>query len=308
MGVKQFEIAIIGGSAAGLSAALVLGRSRREVIVIDDGNPRNAQARYSHGVYTNDGLSPQELGHIGREQLKPYPVELCTGRVISIRKVADGFTLQLRTGELIHATKILLATGIQDQLPDIPGLREQWGKTIFSCPYCDGWELNDKHLVVVGSGKKGFEFTQLIRQWSKNVTLCTNDGPAPENNHVDYLQGQGIPVIGKKIIEIMAGSDNVLTIHFEDGRICECQGIFLEPACSLRSELVEQLGCRMDDTGKRLQVDGKGRTTVEGVYAAGDISALHSQITIAAASGVEAAFTINHDLVEEAMVPVDDQS
>jgi len=303
MDFKQFEVAIIGGSAAGLSAALVLGRSRREVVVIDDGNPRNAQARYSHGVYTSDGATPQELAKKAREQLKPYPVELCDQRVIRIHKETNGFTLQLGNGEDVRAGKILLATGIQDQLPGIPGLREQWGKTVFSCPYCDAWEVKDKPLVVIGSGTKGFEFTQLIRQWSKNVTLCTNGGSGLEKKEVDYLQTQGIAVIEKKIIDLAAGNDTVLTLHFEDGRICECEGIFLEPDCSLRNELVDQLGCKMDESGKRLQVDGKCRTTVEGVYAAGDISTLHSQITIAAASGVEAAFTINHDLVEQAMAP-----
>lgn len=161
--INPAEIAIIGGSNAGLSAALTLGRACRKVIVIDDGNPRNASARYAYGMYTRDKTSPADLTRIGREQLAPYDVEFCDGHANTVEKKENGFLLTLKDGRTVTAKKLILATGVADDLTFLPGLTDIWGTRAFSCPYCDGWEMRDKTLAVIGSGEKGCEFALTIQ-------------------------------------------------------------------------------------------------------------------------------------------------
>lgn len=291
------EIVIIGGSHAGLSAALTLGRARRNVLVIDDKKPRNKAARYSYGFYTRDKTTPADLLHIGREQLAPYDVRFVDGTVEKINNTDTIFEIQLSNGAVFTAKKLLLATGLQDDLTPIPGLQECWGKSAFSCPYCDGWEMRDKKLVIISQDHSGYGFSLLLQQWSKDITLCTNGLKPHHQKELDYLESQNINVIDTVISKLENTDCKIQHVLFADGRRLDCDGVFTHPGCQLRNLFSQQLGCEIVKNGHHLVVDDEGRTTVPGVYAAGDIAAKHSQIAMAVASGVKAAFAINDDFI-----------
>lgn len=296
-----YDVVVVGGGAAGLSAALILGRSRRRTLVLDGQTPRNAPAAHAQGVFTRDGTSPLELLRLAREQLEPYGVEVVNQTAIQARKEGTGFLLTLNDQTTVKAHKILLATGVKDLLPAVPGFRELWGKALHHCPYCHGWEVRDQALAVYGKGAEGYFKAKLLHNWSQNLILCT-DGPAGlDPQQRDHLQHLQIEVIEKPISHLVDAGGHLQGIQFTDESFLHREAIFVSPGQEQHSTLPSQLGCQMDDSGIRVWVDAQGQTSVPGVYAAGDMMTQSQQVMVAAASGVQAAAMLNHAFVEQGL-------
>jgi thioredoxin reductase len=304
----KYDVVVVGGGSAGLSAALVLGRSRRQTLILDAGQPRNAPSSGVHGFFSRDGILPQELLKIGREQLEPYPsVEVCSARATGTSGENGNFEVILDDGALVRARKLLLATGVVDELPDKPGFEELWGRGVYHCPYCHGWEVRDRPLAVLNSGEGAAQRAAFIRNWSRNLVLLT-DGPANLNEEGRRtLRALDIPVREVRISHLEGEPGGVAgglrRIHFEDGSSLEREGLFYVPPQRQGSELATMLGCEIVAMGQApagVKNDPTTReTTVAGVYVAGDAGNAVQSALLAAASGANAAFFVNHSLVAD---------
>jgi thioredoxin reductase len=295
MTTSTYDVAIVGGGGAGLSAALVLGRARRSVVVIDAGAPRNAPATAMHGFLSRDGVAPAELLRHGREEATNYGVDFALDRVVSAE---PGFSVQLAEGGTLEARRLLIATGASDELPEIDGVRERWGRDFLHCPYCHGWEVRDQPLGVLGTGTGSVEHAQLIRQWSDDLVFFTHtyDLTAAER---EQLQARGILIIDAEVRALVVQDDRLKGVVLRDGRTVERAALFIRPDIRPRLHgLAEQLGLELDATGF-VRVDTGGRTTVAGVWAAGNVSNPRAQVITAAGEGSAAAIAINADLVDE---------
>ncbi len=296
----EFDVVIVGGGPAGLSAALVLGRCLRKVLVCDAGNPRNKPAKIFNGYLSRDGSSPAEFLEISRAQLERYrdSVQLRNGVVKKVTRSNGLFTSTLETGESFTSRILLIATGVIDELPKIDNLPSFYGKTVHSCPYCDGWEVRGQKLVVAGGSQESADLAIELLLWSKDVTLCTNGPLDCDRKTRKTLERLQIPVI-EKVIKALEGKDEKLSgVRFDDGTILPCQALFFSPGQYQRSKLAEKLGCDFCKNDNCIQCQEGARTNVPGVYAAGNCSRGIQLVIAAVAEGMEAAFTINNDLVE----------
>jgi thioredoxin reductase len=295
MNTDTYDVVVVGGGAAGLSAALVLGRARRRVGVVDAGTPRNAPAANMHGFLSRDGMPPADLLAAARAELRGYGVELVGDRVV---EAAAGFTLRLSSGARLDARRLLLATGAVDELPDIPGARERWGRGFLHCPYCHGWEVRDQALGVLGTGAGSADYAQLLRQWSDDVTVFTHTHPLGADERA-ALEARGIGVVEGHIARLSVVDDRLDAVVLTDGRAIPRAAVFIRPALHAHADgLAEALGCRVDEAGL-LEVDAAGRTSVPGVWAAGNATNPRAQVITAAGEGSAAAISINADLVED---------
>lgn len=302
----EYEVVVVGAGCAGLSAALVLGRSRRHTLVLDGGEPRNAPSSAAHGFFTRDGASPRELLEIGREQLTPYPNVECRAERATDASGSDGdFELDLEGGGTVRARKIVLATGVTDELPDRPGFRELWGRGVYPCPYCDGWEVRDRPLAVMAEGDGIAERAVLIRQWSADLVALTDGAPLGDDARTKLVT-LGVPVYEGRISGLEGRSDGpegLSRVDFEDGASIERDGLFYVPPQRQRSDLAEALGCEIGPMGPAAEMVKSDpvtkETSVRGVYAAGDTSFPMAQISLAVASGNAAASFVNHALCVE---------
>jgi thioredoxin reductase len=302
----RYDVVVVGAGFAGLSAALMLGRARRRVLVLDGGEPRNAPSSGVHYFFTRDGTPPDELLRIGREQLKPYSgVEVRRAKAKGAAGSDGDFGVTLEDGSTVGTRKILLATGVHDELPERPGFRELWGRGIFHCPYCHGWEVRDRPLAVFNSGEDAGEQAAMIHNWSRDLILLT-DGPAAlEDGAREKLDVLGVPIIETPISRVEGdGASGILhRIVFEDGTQIPREALFYRPPQRQRSDLAEALGCEFDTTGPLPTVirnDPVTReTTVPGVHVAGDAGTMLQGAIMAAASGASAAAFINHSLVAQ---------
>lgn len=298
-----YDCVIVGGGAAGLSAALLFGRSRTRVLVCDKGNPRNAPARESHSFLTRDGIDPLELLKIGREQLEPYrTVEFQTIGVEEIKKLDNQFEVTFADGTIQKARKILLAFGVIDDFPKIESFADFWGKSVFHCPYCHGYEVRDEPLAVVGNGETGVEMASLLNKWSADLVLCTNDKAELSADQRTLLEKHKIPVREGKIVGLEGVNGELENVVFETGDKLARRGMLIRPKQRLRSNLAEKLGCELNEFGMIKAVDIFNETTVKGVYVAGDITSSMQGIAIAVAQGSTAAAGINHALIKEDFV------
>lgn len=295
-----FSVVVVGAGSAGLNAALVLGRARRSTLLLDSGPPRNAPAHAAHGLLTRDGTPPLDLLRIAREQLAPYPVTHLSDAAEHVTPDEGGFTLLLNRGQTIRTRRLLLATGITDLLPDIPGLQDGWGTTVHHCPYCHGWEVRDQHLadLIPGGGEMAYHRGVLLRQWTPHLVLLTH-GAA----HLSAQQRDDLEHLGVHIDERPVAQWDGQAVTFEDGTRLKRDALFVTPGQAQRSRLPEQLGCARIDRGPLAGVLLKvtpetGRTSVPGVYAAGDMIG-EQQVVLAAASGARSAAAINADLCFE---------
>ena len=295
MEVVDHDVAVIGGGAAGLSAALVLGRARRRVVVVDAGAPRNAPAAHMHGFLSREGMAPAELLASGRAELRCYDVDLVEDEVAQV----DGaFTLRLASGRVLQARRVLLATGAVDELPDIPGARERWGRDFLHCPYCHGWEVRDQAIGVLGTDARSVEHAHLLRQWSDDVTFLTHTHEISASER-QALAARAITVIDGLVARFTVLDDRLHAVELADGRLIPRAAVFMVPTMRLRAaELIGSLGCELDGTGF-VRADATGRTSVPGLWVAGNATNPRAQVITAAGEGSTAAIAINADLVQE---------
>jgi len=293
-----WECIVIGGGAAGLSAALVLGRARRRVLVLDAGEQSNRPAHGIGGLLGHDGLAPEELYERGRAELAAYSsVELRDVRVTGGSREDDRFILTTGEGEALDAARVLLATGMDYAAPDLPGVAELWGGPVFHCPYCHGWEVRDGRLAVLGNLAAAHR-ALLLRRWSADVVLLT-DGPADlDADERARLDAAGVPIVERGVTGVR-GSDGALdAVLFADGEELPRDGLLVPAPLRQRSSIATDLGAELTERGT-VDVDAFGQTTVPGLYAAGDVCAAMPQAAGAIADGSRAAAAINDDLLAE---------
>ena len=294
------DCAVIGGGPAGLNASLVLGRSRGKTVLFDDNKPRNAVVSESHGFITRDGVDPQEFKRIGLAELAKYPdVEIQKQRVIRVHKENGLFRLEAEDGKMFKAKRIILAMGFKEVLPDVERVEEFYGKSLFSCPFCDGWELRDKPLAVISENQWAFHMAQVVSNWTEDLIVCTNGKQTLLADEKSLLESRGIRVHEEKIQTLNGANGKLKEILFEGGSAISTEGGFVTPEWVQASDIAVSLGCKLNDRGG-VESDFMKRTNIEGVYACGDVSmAGASQLILAAGEGSMAAISINAAMIEE---------
>lgn len=294
----EYDVIIVGGGPAGLSAALVLGRCRRKVLVITSDQYRNAVSHAMHGFLSRDGLAPQELLRISREQLQPYGVEILHTKIDNATQCEGGFELTSSSGQRYRSRKLLLATGIIDNLPKVEGFDALYGLSAFHCPYCDGWENRDKRIVAYAQGKETVQFALTLRPYSADLILCT-DGPcALDINEREHLARYNIPLIEKRVARLEGANGQLARIVFADGEAIERDALFFHLGQKQRSQLAARLGCKVsNETG--VQAYDTCATEILGLFIAGDATRDVQQVIVAAAEGAKSAFEINSELRDE---------
>jgi thioredoxin reductase len=302
-----YDVVVIGGGAAGLNGALMLARSRRTVLVVDAGQPRNRPAHAVHGLLGHDGISPAELLQRGRDEVRRYGGEVTAGEVISAEldgpagpDAGGGFTVALADGRRVRARRLLVASGLVDELPDLPGLRERWGRDVVHCPYCHGWEVRDRAIGVLATGPMSVHQALLFRQLSDDLTYFANE-TALDEAQAAQLAGRGIRVIEGRVSALAIKDDRLAGVRLADGGAVPREVVAVGARMVARAGFLRDLGLRASahpaGMGERIPVDAAGRTEVTGVWAAGNVADLSAQVGAAAAAGAFAAAQINADLV-----------
>lgn len=292
-----YDVVIVGGGPAGLSAALNLGRARKRVLLCDAGPRRNAAAVHIHGFVTQDGTPPAEFRRVGRRQLERYPnVGVRDTAVVEIGGERGAFRLRLTEGEA-EARRILLCTGMIDVLPEIEGFRALWGKSIFQCPYCHGWEVQDRRFGFLSPSAEMIDFAIFLRGWSRDVTLLTDGRFAVPEEARARFESAGVAVEEGAIGRLREGADGLEAVELTDGGSLPLDVLFARPL-QRQVPVVEALGPALD-AGGYVVVDEQRRTSIPGIYAAGDLLTAAQSATLAAAAGVQAAAQINHELTME---------
>jgi thioredoxin reductase len=295
METETYEIAIIGGGPAGLSAALVLGRARRRVVVIDAGTPRNAPAAHMQGFLSRDGTPPADLLRAARAEIRRYGVEIVEDHVVD---ATAAFTLQLASGGTVTARRVLLTTGAVDDLPDVVGARERWGRDFLHCPYCHGWEVRDQAIGVLSTGPGSVQHAHLLRQWTDDMTFFTHGHPVTTEERAT-LDARGIAVVDGTVERLVVTDDRLRAIQLAGGRTVPRDALFIRPALSAHPDgPAAALGCDLLDGGL-VRADADGRTSVPGVWAAGNAANPRAQVITAAGEGSAVAIAINTELVQD---------
>jgi thioredoxin reductase len=293
-----YDVIIVGGGPAGLSAALVLGRCRRNVLICDAGEPRNRHAESIHGYLTRDGTPPMDFLEMGREEVRRYGVEVRQAEVTHAERREDWFSVRLAAGEELASRMLLLATGVVDELPAVEGAREFYGRSLWHCPYCDGWEARDRPLGVYGHGKKGLGLALSLKTWSDDVILFT-DGQSSLDEDLQARLDRNAVGLEERRIRRLEGEDGELRrVVLEDGASIERRGMFFETGQRQRYPLAERLGCRFSEEGVVL-VDSHSETGVPGLFVCGDASEDVQFVVVAAAEGAKAAVKINTAFMRE---------
>jgi thioredoxin reductase len=302
---KQFDVAVIGGGAAGLSAAVALGRSRRTVIVLDDGTPRNAPADGVHNFLTRDGAPPAELLALGRDEVEAYGGLIVATAATGARRTDDGFAVTTGDGQVIRARRLVVATGLTDHLPDVPGVRELWGSDVLHCPYCHGWEHADQAIGVLGGGPFAVHQTLLFRQLTDDLVLFQHTGPPPTAEEAGQLDALGVRVVTGPVERLERSDGRLSGVRMRDGRFIARAAVVVGPRMVARSGLLSSLGLEPVPhplgaaAGEFIESDQTGRTAADGVWLAGNVTNLQAQVIMAAAQGLAAGAAVNADLVEE---------
>jgi thioredoxin reductase len=290
-----YDVVVVGGGAAGLSAALVLGRARRRIVVVDAGAPRNAPAAHMQGFLSRDGMPPADLLAAGRVEATGYGVELVEDQVLTI---AVGFIVRLAGGRVLKARRILIATGVRDELPEIPGVSERWGRDLLHCPYCHGWEVRDQAIGVLGTQPGSVDHAQLVRQWSDDVAFFVHTYDLTAAEQVE-LEARGVRIVRGEIARLVVEDERLAGVELSDGQVIARTAVFIRPRNVPHADgLLSGLGCDVDQAGF-VTVDGTGRTSTFGVWAAGNVVDPRAQVITAAGAGSAAAIAMNADLVQE---------
>ncbi|WP_435738150.1 NAD(P)/FAD-dependent oxidoreductase [Cellulosimicrobium sp. PMB13] len=315
MTTTTHDVVIVGGGPAGLSAAVTLGRSLRSVVVIDAGEPRNAPAEGAHNLLGREGIAPRELLAAGRREAASYGAQVRPGRAVAVRREDDGFVVDVEpvqgsSGEpgptTVRARRILLAAGLVDELPDVPGVRELWGRDVIHCPYCHGYEVRGRRIGVLGTGPNAVHQVLLLRQLSDSVTLFLHTAPVPDDAAREKLAALGVPVVEGRVARLDVGDGpdggSLRGVVLGDGTTFPVDAVAVAPRFVARGELFEQLGGELEDHpmgGRFVPVDARGATTLPGVWAAGNTSDLSAMVGASAAAGVMAGAQLNAELVTE---------
>jgi thioredoxin reductase len=300
----MLDVLIVGGGPAGLSAALILGRSRRNVLLCDDRTPRNEASRELHGYLTRDGVSPAEFLQLGREELRRYGVEQRQVRVVDVRRHVEGFDVGLADGERVLARLLLLATGVRDRLPDVPGLKECYGRSAHHCPYCDGWEVLDKRIVVLGDERSPAGLALSLKTWTQTVVACRTGRTKISSAHRKLLAAKQIALHDSPIAVAHHTNGQVRAVGLTSGEQVECDAIFFAAPQEQQCDLPRQLGCEFTRKGT-VKTDHLGSTCVPGVYVVGDASRDVQFVIVAAAEGAKAGVAINGILQERAGLTIE---
>ena len=289
------DVIVVGGSYAGMAAALQLLRARRKVLVIDAGQRRNRMAATSHGFLGQDGSDPAEIARVARSQLERYPtLTWLEGRAVAATGARDDFTVTTRDGAEHHARRLLLALGVSDALPDVPGLAERWGRSIFHCPYCHGYELGQGEVGVVATGPMSVHQAKLLAEWGR-VTLFANGVLEPDPAVADELSARGVATEPTRIARIEGHADVVLG----DGRCLRFAGLFTAPRNAPASDLAARLGCELMDTpmGTQIRAGDNRETSIPGVFACGDVARVPHSVSLAVGDGAWAGAQVHQSLV-----------
>lgn len=293
------DCAVIGGGPAGLNAALVLGRSRKQTLLFDDNEPRNRVTHESHGFLTRDGIHPQELKRLAREELANYPeVRIQDERVAHVEKLEERFRIETVNGSVYEAKKLILASGFKETLPDIPRIHEFYGSSLFSCPFCDGYELQDEPLVIISEHEAVFHFAKVVSNWTNRLIVATNGKRVLKPDEKKLLERHGILVYEEAIRSLEGTGGKLRQLVFEDGTAIERTGGFVTAEWHQASTIAQDLGCYLNERGG-VETDVMQRTNVKGVFACGDISMGPSQLIISAGQGSLAATSVVASFIEE---------
>ncbi|PZW42450.1 thioredoxin reductase [Mesonia algae] len=297
--IKEFDVVIIGGSYAGLSAAMALGRSLRKVLIIDNGKPCNRQTPHSHNFITQDGATPKEIFNKAKEQVLQYPtVKFLKDLAVSATKTTNGFEIFTEAKKKFIAKKILFATGVKDIMPNLKGFNECWGVSVLHCPYCHGYEVANKKLGIIANGDTALELCNLIQNWTDKLTLFTNGKSELTQDQRNYISKLKIDIVEKEIQELDHTNGNIESLIFNDGSMTKIEAIFSRVPFEQHSKIPIELGCKTAESG-HIEVEFSQKTNIEGVFCAGDNTTPFRAVSISTASGTKAGAFINMELINE---------
>jgi thioredoxin reductase len=299
---ESYDVVIVGGGAAGLAGAVALARSRRSVLVVDAGEPRNAPASHVHNFLTRDGTPPAQIYAAGRDEVASYGGRVETGQVTALSRDGERFTVQIGD-RAVTARRLLMATGLRDELPEVAGLAERWGIDVLHCPYCHGWEVRDQQIGILATGPGAVHQALLFRQLSGHVTVLAHSAPELTHEQREQFAALGIAVVEGKVVQVEA-DDNALTgVRLADGARVPLDALIVAPRMTANAELLAPLGLVPVEvtmggqvTGTQIQADPSGATTVPGVWVAGNVASIQAQVISSAAAGLTAGAAINADL------------
>ncbi|MDQ4097939.1 MAG: NAD(P)/FAD-dependent oxidoreductase [Actinomycetota bacterium] len=297
-----YDVVVVGGGAAGLNGALMLARSRRSVLVVDAGAPRNRLAEAVHGMLGHDGIPPTELIERGRAEVRRYGGQVVSGEVTSVARDTDSFIVALGDGSSVRARRLLVTTGLVDELPEVPGVRERWGRDVVHCAYCHGWEVRDRAIGVLASGPMSTHQALLFRQLSEDVTYFSHTMP-PNEEQAEQLAARGIRVVDGEVASLEIVDDRLTGVRMSDGTVIGSEAVVVSTRMVARAGFLADLGLRPTEhpsgLGEHIPVDPSSRTDVPGIWAAGNVADLAAQVGTSAAAGAFAAAQINADLVAD---------
>jgi thioredoxin reductase len=294
--MQNFEVIIVGGSYAGLSAALSLARGVRKILVIDGGQPCNKQTPFSHNFLTRDGETPQAISSLAREQVMAYPtVEFVEDEVVDVSRGGRGFEV-ITFSKTYTTGKLIFATGVEDMVPEIPGMAECWGVSVVHCPYCHGYEIRDRPTAVLGNGETGLDFVRFINHWTKDIALLTNGPAGLSDQQREVLTANRINLVEKEIVAVHHVDGHLHAVVFGDGSLLPLDAIYARFPTVQKCTIPEQLGCALTEQGL-IQVDEFQKTNVEGVFAAGDCTVQMRSVANAVAAGSKAGAALNNELI-----------
>ena len=303
---EQYDVVVIGGGAAGLSGAVALARSRRRVLVIDAGEPRNAPAGHVHNYLAREGTPPAELLAAGRGEVTGYGGTVVDGRVTAARGTVGDFEVDLADGRSVRARRLLMTTGLVDELPDVPGVAQRWGRDVLHCPFCHGWEARDRAIGILATGPLALHQALMWRQISADVTVFRHTGPGFGDDELEQLAARGIRVVDGEVVALEVKGDRLTGVRLASGEVVARDAVVVTPRFTARSELLAALGLETAEqvvneivVGTYVPADPTGATAVPGVWVAGNVTALMAQVIASAAAGLMAGAAINGDLVAE---------
>ena len=303
---ERYDVVVIGGGAAGLSGALALSRARRSVLVVDSGAPRNAPAAHMHNYLGRDATPPGDLLADGRAEVAGYGGQVVAGEATSAAAVDGGFVVTLADGRPVRGRRLLVTTGLVDELPAVPGVRELWGRDVLHCPYCHGWEVRDQAIGVLATHQMGIHQALMWRQWSADVTLFLHTGPQPAEEQWEELAARDVSVVAGDVVALETAGDRLTGVRLADGHVFPREALVVAPRFTARSALLASLGLAAEPVmmgthvmGTAVPADGTGATAVPGVWVAGNVTDLTAQVIASAAGGLRAGAAINADLIAE---------